>query len=519
MAAFDVAVIPYRENAYTASCFPLKTFEYLAAGKPVVATGLPELRGLEPHVVVADGPEAFVDAVERALADGDDDRHRCSAGGCGGQHVGDEDLAAPRSRHGGARGLAMRILVATDQWFPDRMGGVARTATETATRWALAGHDVVVLAPRSTSPGPGANGADGPDVLRVLPRNWMPQTLTDPLATRRHAARLGARFDVLVAHTCTTAWGLLSARLDAPLVYVFHADVAEELRYLRVEAPGRRERLTALGLESPLRRLERMTLRDAATTVVLSEFSRGLMSALDPEVARRALLARGAVDTEIFTPEGREEARERLGIDPDTRLVFSVRRLVPRMGLERLVDATALLRDVEGLRVAIAGGGPLAASLAARRNRLELAGRLDLIGRVSDADLPLWHRAADLFVLPTLAHEGFGLVTAEALASGTPVVGTPVGATSELIEPLDPRLLAGGTDAEAIAQALRTGLDLATPELRARAREYALARYSWPVVLPDWEHVLDVAVASGGRPAAVAGHRLRPTVAADATHD
>ena len=52
VAAFDVALIPYLGNAYTRSCFPLKTYEYLAAGKPVVASGLPELAGMEPHVVL-----------------------------------------------------------------------------------------------------------------------------------------------------------------------------------------------------------------------------------------------------------------------------------------------------------------------------------------------------------------------------------------------------------------------------------------------------------------------------------
>src|SRR6185436_18708700 len=64
VAAFDVAVIPYASNAYTRSCFPLKLFEYLAAGKPVVASGLPELRGMEPDVVVVAGAGAFADAVE-----------------------------------------------------------------------------------------------------------------------------------------------------------------------------------------------------------------------------------------------------------------------------------------------------------------------------------------------------------------------------------------------------------------------------------------------------------------------
>jgi glycosyltransferase involved in cell wall biosynthesis len=80
VAAFDVGLIPYVESDYTRSCFPLKLFEYLAAEKPVVATGLPELRGMEPDVVLATGPAETVDAVRSALAgESDADRARRSA--------------------------------------------------------------------------------------------------------------------------------------------------------------------------------------------------------------------------------------------------------------------------------------------------------------------------------------------------------------------------------------------------------------------------------------------------------
>jgi glycosyltransferase involved in cell wall biosynthesis len=70
VAAFDVGLIPYEENEYTRSCFPLKLFEYLAAGKPVVASGLPELEGMEPDVVVASGSTAFQAAVAAATHNG-----------------------------------------------------------------------------------------------------------------------------------------------------------------------------------------------------------------------------------------------------------------------------------------------------------------------------------------------------------------------------------------------------------------------------------------------------------------
>src|SRR5206468_6012611 len=62
VAAFDVGLIPYRETAYTRNCFPLKLYEYLAAGKPVVASGLPELRDMEPDVVLVEGVRNFTAA-------------------------------------------------------------------------------------------------------------------------------------------------------------------------------------------------------------------------------------------------------------------------------------------------------------------------------------------------------------------------------------------------------------------------------------------------------------------------
>jgi glycosyltransferase involved in cell wall biosynthesis len=395
----------------------------------------------------------------------------------------------------------VRILVATDQWFPDRMGGVARVATDTARRWAAGGHEVVVIAPRHEGNAPEQTSESGAlTLLRVLPRGRLPQTLTDPPATRRWASRLDhRRFDVLVAHGCTTACGLLAARLELPLVYVFHADAAKEARYLRTALRPGVEWLSAFAFERRLQSLDGIALREAAAVIVLSEFSRRLISEHAPSVAQRAARVSGGIDTSVFSPKGRDEARQHLGVDPSTRLVFTVRRLEPRMGLENLLEAAALLDDVERLRIAVVGSGGLGLRLRDLRDQLGLGERVELLGRVSDEELPLWHRAADLFVLPTVAYEGFGLVTAEALASGTPVVGTPVGATPELLEPLDPALLAGGTDAAALANAIRAGLRIATPQFRARCRDYALARFAWDAVLPDWERRLQNAVLHHGR--------------------
>lgn len=65
--AMDVCLLAYKRNAFTASANPTKVFEYLSAGKPVVATPLEDLEELVPHVVLAKDAEGFVAAIERAL--------------------------------------------------------------------------------------------------------------------------------------------------------------------------------------------------------------------------------------------------------------------------------------------------------------------------------------------------------------------------------------------------------------------------------------------------------------------
>lgn len=71
VAAFDVALIPYARNPYTDHVLPLKVHEYLAAGRPVVSTALPNLEHLSPAVRLADSPADFIVEVERALSEAD----------------------------------------------------------------------------------------------------------------------------------------------------------------------------------------------------------------------------------------------------------------------------------------------------------------------------------------------------------------------------------------------------------------------------------------------------------------
>ena len=167
------------------------------------------------------------------------------------------------------------------------------------------------------------------------------------------------------------------------------------------------------------------------------------------------------------------------------------------MGVEELVRATALLAGSgRPVRLAVAGSGVMREPLEALAAELGVGDRVRFLGRVPDDDLPHLYAGADLFVLPTVAYEGFGISTAEALASGTPVVGTPVGATPELLTPLDPALVATGVDADALAAAVEHGIETLGTDLPARARAYAQSRLSWEVVTGSWLAALEAAKSS-----------------------
>ncbi len=147
------------------------------------------------------------------------------------------------------------------------------------------------------------------------------------------------------------------------------------------------------------------------------------------------------VDLDRFSPlgaDGRARARADLGLPVDGPLVVSVSRLVPRKGMDVLIDAASRLAPVfSGLTVAIAGRGRDAERLAGRV--AELGAPVRLLGGVSDADLPRLVGAADVFAMICrdrwlgLEREGFGIVFLEAAAAGVPQVAGASGGADEAV--------------------------------------------------------------------------------------
>ena len=152
------------------------------------------------------------------------------------------------------------------------------------------------------------------------------------------------------------------------------------------------------------------------------------------------------------------------------------------MGLENLVLAMKeVVRTHPNASLVIGGRGCLEGKLENLISEAGLEENVFLAGYIGEDSLPMYYQAADLFVLPTRDLEGFGLVTLEALACGTPVLGTPVGGTTEILSKFDKRFLLKGCGTEDIAagivEFIKNERDL--EGLRKGCREFVEKNYSW----------------------------------------
>lgn len=201
----------------------------------------------------------------------------------------------------------------------------------------------------------------------------------------------------------------------------------------------------------------------------------------------------GGVDTHRFQPSlSRQQAREQLNWHQDRMILFTPRRLVQRMGIDILLTALAkIISQSPDVWLAIAGKGTLRESLEKQATELGLQNHVKFLGYLPDEFLPIAYQAADLTVIPSQSLEGFGLIVLESLASGTPVLCTPVGGMPEIVAPFSPELITDSTDEDAIAQKLQTLLtgDISMPS-RTICQDYACRNFNWHNIAQQVREVL-----------------------------
>lgn len=201
----------------------------------------------------------------------------------------------------------------------------------------------------------------------------------------------------------------------------------------------------------------------------------------------------GGVDLSRFQfDRSRQAARSQIDWPQNRPILFTARRLVRRVGLDKLLMAIAMIKpQIPDIWLAIAGKGPLQAVLQQQATDLGLNDNVKFLGFLPDDQLPIAYQAADLSVMPSQSLEGFGLAVLESLACGTPSLCTPVGGMPEILEPFSPNLITTSIEATAIAERLEQLLLKKVPmPSREACHEYAAMNFDWQKIAQKVRKVL-----------------------------
>ncbi|GAB4031462.1 MAG: hypothetical protein Fur0012_08690 [Elusimicrobiota bacterium] len=379
-----------------------------------------------------------------------------------------------------------KILIVSDYLFGEFEGGAARVSTSLSEALALSFEVKLLL--RGLSGYPEREMFKGIEVFRYfsrLPRffSFLREIFSSKISAVNLHDPYGAFWTVIY---------LKLSGLRVPCVYTFHSPWSEEYG-IRAAKKG----------HSFLRRWLCSWLRSSAEGFALRHCDKIIAESFYMSEKLKSLhglqceILKLGTDTKKFFPSEalqKKILRKKFSLPEDKKVFFTLRNLEPRMGIENLIKAVSML-DEEIIRNSfflIAGKGSMRKELSDLIESLNLSGVCRLYGFVEEKDLPDLYRACDAFILPTYELEGFGLISAEAMSSGLPVLATPVGANIQVVSALDPSLLFEGRESRDIANGIKKFMSLKdVSELGARARLCAEKNYSFSEYASKMEKILD----------------------------
>jgi len=355
-------------------------------------------------------------------------------------------------------------------FFHPHAGGVESHVRGLVREFTREGHEVTVVTTRYDRHLPAQEEMEGYRVLRT--RTWG-MLLDTPLDFGTGSTVHALDADVFHLHYPPPLTSYFAARVlarrKAPVCLTYHCDL-----YL----PSVGGRLLA-GI---YQRVFLPATLDRTNRVVVHTRSYGVTSA--PLRGRELSVIPSAVDLDRFRPGlDANHIRSDLHLEGKRVLVFTG-RLVPHKGVDVILEALAQLPS--DVVLVVVGAGPRLPSLVGLSRRLGVEDRVRFCPAVSDEELPLFLALGDIFVFPSQNRlEGFGLVVAEAMAVGLPVVVADMPGVREVIEPGKEGLLAEPLIASDLAEKVRILLD--DPSLAHRmgraGRDRAESLYALPVVV------------------------------------
>ena len=359
----------------------------------------------------------------------------------------------------------MKYLVGVETFFPDKPGGAERVAWDFAQIMRNNGNDVTIFCSKQSPDAEDISEYKGIKVVRFA----IPKTKSlDPFKMHRQktagvaAARkyLGStHWDLVHIHIPLYGKILYEIFGDSPrYIYTVHSPIVME-QEANWSAQGLTGKIKLLFGKRLLKNLEGSMLRRVDCIHTLSEFTK---QAIDKYygVGNKVTVIPHWCRDGFWRQHSKTEARSKLGWPQDAKMLFSIRRLAPRMGLDIAIKALApLFKIYPDVIFALAGSGELEVPLKQLTHSLGVTDKVWFLGQVSDDTLKRCYEAADLFILPTRSLECFGLPVLEALAYGLPVISTDAAALPELMGTILPECIVSAGNVEELRQKIQTYIE------------------------------------------------------------
>ncbi|MBD2147031.1 glycosyltransferase family 4 protein [Sphaerospermopsis sp. FACHB-1194] len=261
---------------------------------------------------------------------------------------------------------------------------------------------------------------------------------------------------------------------EVPITFNFHGPWASESKEEEVN------KKLSIWMKKQL--IEKNTYNRCDRFIVLSQAFGNILHQQYQVPWHKIHIIPGGVDINHFQYNlSRLTARKQLGWPTDRPILFTSRRLVYRMGIDKLLQALAIIKPtIPDIWLAIAGRGHIQNLLQQQVIELGLENNVKFLGFLPDEQLPIAYQSANLTVMPSQSFEGFGLAIVESLACGTPVLCTPVGGMPEILQGFAPDLITDSITVDSIADKLEQAMlrKIILPS-REECRNYAVQNYDW----------------------------------------
>lgn len=300
----------------------------------------------------------------------------------------------------------MKVLHVS-KFYPPVMGGIESVAWELVEGLNRQGIPTQVLCAHHAGWGVHQRAAAGYDVWRTGSWSRILSTSICP-AMPLQLARLARQVDIIHVHMPDpmSAAALWMVRPSAKLVVHWHSDVIRQRKSLRLYEP-----------------LQQWVL-DRADAVLATSPPYADTSAPLRRCARKVTVVPIGISDNV-QQNSTEVARALRQRFKDKLLVFALGRMTYYKGFDVLIHAAARLPD--SCAVVIGGDGELLAEYRSLVNRLGLAGKVHLLGKVLDHELKGHFEACDIFCMPSVVRaEAYGVAMLEAMVMGKPVVATNI---------------------------------------------------------------------------------------------